>query len=101
MTISRCDIAKAMLLDVFATWDDWHGELDTVTGFDWDEYKALYVRLLESSKPMLSDVEEAMLTQAANQFFGYPGICTANLEARLGSEWKRHLTNTFRTRLNS
>jgi uncharacterized protein YbjT (DUF2867 family) len=96
MIIFRCEIARAMLRDVFATWDDWHAELGTVTGYDWDEYKALYARLSKVSDPMLSNDDEAMLTQAAGQFFGYPAIRTANLEADLGSEWEQHLKSAFR-----
>lgn len=87
-----------MLRDVFATWDDWHAELGTVTGYAWEEYKALYGRLTDCSDPMLCDEDEAMLAQAAGQFFGYPAIRTGHLEAILGEEWGQHLTNAFRKR---
>ena len=94
MTISRCDFAKPMLRDVFATWDDWHGELQTVTGYSWEEYLALFVRICGDDYS-LEGGEEEMLQQAANQFRGYPGIVTANLESVFGERWATHLDETF------
>ncbi len=96
MTIFRSSVAIPMLRDVFATWDDWHGELQTVTGYSWEEYEVLFAKLPEKEVEPLSSEEEFMLRQAANQFFGYPVIRTANLEAAFGDVWRQRLSEAFR-----
>jgi hypothetical protein len=96
MTICRSEVAKPMLRDIFATWDDWHGELHTVTGFEWSEYRALYARISGGSDAALDAEDLMMLEQAANQFFGYPGIRTDNLKAAFGNAWLDRLTSAFR-----
>lgn len=84
-----------MLRDVFATWDDWHGELQTVTGYDWEEYEALHGRICADSDLKLTSEDRAMLAAAAGQFFGYPAIKTANLEAAFGDAWEARLGESW------
>ena len=95
MTISRCEIAIPMLQDILATWSDWHGELQTITGYSWDEYEALKNRLMDSKSPTLTTEDRDMLRQASNQFFGYPGIKTANLQAVIGGDWRDQVNSSF------
>ena len=94
MTISRCDIATAMLRDVIAEWTEWPSELFTITGYSWEQYRALDQKLTQSSAEIESD-DEAMLSQAAIQFFGYPGMTTASVEAALGANWRQVVEAAF------
>lgn len=96
MIISLFDIAQPLLRDVFATWDDWHGELQTVTGYSWAEYEALQDRLADLPESSPSREDEEMLRRAAGQFFGYPAIRTENLEDALGPTWADQLNSALR-----
>jgi len=83
-----------MLPDVIAEWNEWPGELETITGFTWEEYRALDQRLAESDAE-LQDLDEAMLTEAAKQFFGYPGMTTTSVETTLGARWEHAVDSAF------
>ena len=97
MTIFRCDIAHAMLRDVFAEWTDWPGELDTITGYTLEQYRALSERLAGSSDE-IEDNDELMLRKVAVQYFGYPGMATASIETALGAEWRQVVEGAFLSR---
>ena len=45
MTIFHSEVGAPMLRVTFATWDDWHGELQAVTSYYWEEFKMLHRRI--------------------------------------------------------
>ena len=94
MIISRCDISRAVVADVLAEWADLPSELETVTGWTWEEYQGLGERLQNSSYEIVRQ-DEHMLHQAANKFYGYPGMTTEAVEALLGSDWRLTLKSAF------
>jgi hypothetical protein len=87
-------MARAMLDDVAAEWEDWPGELDTITGYSYDAFRALARRLADNPSEIKPD-DEPMLRQAAIQFFGYPKMTTTAVEASLGSDWHTALKSAF------
>ena len=83
-----------MLADVIAELKDLPGELQTITGYSWDQYRVLADSLTGGSRE-IGQEGEAMLRQAALQFLGYPNMTTETVEARLGPDWSKILRVAF------
>ena len=83
-----------MLADVIAEWTDWPAELQTITGYSWDEYRVLAGKLDGRNSEIEHD-DELMLRQAAIQFFGYPNMTTKTVQASIGPDWPQALRSAF------
>ena len=83
-----------MLPDVLSEWEGCPGELHTITGFTREEYQILD-RKLNRPDARLEIIDTIMLEQAAKQFFGYPGMTTANVAMKLGSAWRQAVKTAF------
>lgn len=97
MTISRYELALAVLDDLIAGPDDrseeglqwWDGELETVTGESLKQWQNFRDRVAESGS--LDNVETSLLHSAALNVLGYPLIMPDRVIAVGGNDWRNEV----------